>query len=67
MANIVVRMDDDEFEEIVHDGDRSLILDECRRARTVEKQLLDERDLRRAADFHSKKITPVTKEQDDKL
>jgi hypothetical protein len=65
MANIVIRMDDDEFEEIVHDGDEFLIIEEARRARAMEKQLLDERELHRVAEFH--KVSPVKKEQDDKL
>jgi hypothetical protein len=62
-------MDDDEFEEKFggkdYNSDFQELFTECKRARAMEKQLLDERDLHRAAEFH--KVTPVKKEQDDKL
>lgn len=64
MAKIVERMDDNEFVTLECnaeiEGDICPFHIEARRARAMEKQLLDERELHRAAEFHKK-------EQNDKL
>jgi hypothetical protein len=61
-------MDDDEFELLCSDKYlRQELIVEAKRARFMEKVLLEERDAKREIDFHSKKVTPVTKEQNDEL
>ena len=53
MANLYLRMDEDEFEAMVQEGGSvKAILDEARRARKMEQVLLDEKEVWREHMFH---------------